>query len=77
MISGDEDLDGRLEDLGKRIQKAAEDLQLTEMLDSVLILVTYRENGTTASRAGWAGNFYACFGLARWWFIEQERPSKD
>lgn len=46
--------------------------QLAEHFDSVLILVSYNEEGFTRAAVKRAGNFYACKGLAQE-FIEEEQ----
>lgn len=46
--------------------------QLAEHFDSVLILVSYNEEGRTRAAQKWAGNYYASKGLAQDW-LETEQ----
>lgn len=47
--------------------------QLAEHFDSVLILVSYNEEGYTRAAIKRAGNYYASKGLAQEWLEEEQQ----
>lgn len=68
-----DDMESRLEIVGERIQAVAESMREAEMLDSVLIIVTYTEGGLTCRKAMSAGNWYASYGAASEYVHENRR----
>ena len=55
----------RLEAMRQRLLAIARTQMEEEMLDSILIVATYRENGTTSRITAYQGNWYANTGAAR------------
>lgn len=66
----DDEIDNALEGIGERIEAVANDLRTTEMLDSVVIIVTYQQGGKTARKTSLAGNYYASLGAVQAWIDE-------
>lgn len=53
------------EERRERMQKLAEELQLQECLDAIVILTSYRSGGITQSTWSSSGNTHAIFGVAK------------
>jgi len=70
MLEPDDEIDNALEGIGERIEAVAKNLQVTELLDSVCIIVTYQQGGKTARKTTLAGNYYASLGAVQSWIDE-------
>ena len=55
----------RLEAMRQRLLAIARTQMEEELLDSILIVATYRESGTTSRLTAYQGNWYATVGSAR------------
>lgn len=61
----------------ERFQKLAEDLRLSECMDSIVIIGTFHSNGWSQYTCGVAGNHFAAVGSAKRYVLGKEKEWEE